>query len=368
MGGGSFAGLTTLPRTFIGQAPSVPGLTLTTLNLNNTYSAGTSPGNAISMRLMPLPFADTITKIYFFISSFTGTASLVNDLNWEVRKGTSIPDTTGGGLVGSGSFDPLSTTGWVNTGTISVALTANQGYFIIFGDADGGAVNFAVVGSSFALNPDWYFACQSVSTTTGFTTRNANATAVMAIVLSAGVYGSAVTAYTNGATTNTKEKGLKIPTSLALVAPLKLWGFIADDSQTANTPLTVRLWSGTDGPASGGGGSVVASGTDSVYGVTGNPSNAVGALFSTAPTLQAGTQYRITLQANTTTNAGGILSIGTGVDASLRQTFIGGGWHHTRDSGASAWTDDTNSMAYFSMIVDDLLMDYTGSKINRGIN
>lgn len=346
--GGSFAGTLTIPRTYVGVTPGLSSPSLVSHNLSNNYVAGTG-GNAIAARMM-WPISDTLNALYFYLVSYAGTAANVTDLNWEVRKGTSIPDTSAPGLVASGTFNPNSATGWLVISGLSVALTANQGYFLIVGDANGNGTDFARVANTFFSDPQGYFLWQAVSTVGGYTTRNAQASAavIVAQLASGSVLGSPYSTSSSGGSSSA-ERGFKIPTALALKGGLKIWGLLGDGAQST-TITGVRVWSGTAGP----GGSPDATGTCIVYGITGNPSNQVGALFGTPYTLLPSTQYRITLTFSGAANSLGKLSIGTGADAVLRSAMFGGGWHHTIESGG-VWSDDQDSCPYATLVVEDLV-------------
>ncbi len=150
----------------------------TTIAFNNNYVSGTS-GNAIAARYLVPVGGKTINSVYFFISSITGTAANVDDINLELRPeasaGAATPAT--GTLTESKTHNPSSTTGWrAVTGWTSV-LTALSRVFFIVGDADGGGTDFATVNavaslmdSSVSLQSETRF--MSARTTGGFNTGN----------------------------------------------------------------------------------------------------------------------------------------------------------------------------------------------------
>jgi hypothetical protein len=317
-----------------------------TLALNNNYVAGTS-GNALSVRYLCPPGGKTINNVYFYISSFTGTAANVDDLNLELRPeasaGAASPDTAT--LTESKTYNPSSTTGWNKvTGWTSVLSALARVYFIV-GDADGGATDFATIATRLAfmdVTSGSQHLCRwlSVTTTGGFASGNSVAGSVvgnMVLTFSdSTVFGNPITGGTAPAS-DTNRRGLVITTS-GLVANVPIFGAVWTVASASISGL--EIWTGSNGPS----GTASNVSTDILYGAA---ANRLGCLTSggTPYTLLAGTQYRIVATySGAVTSGPQRLDIGTGADGNL---------YYARANATTDWSNDLiSSLPAMGLLVD----------------
>lgn len=330
----------------------------TNVSLNNNYVAGTG-GNAIGARLNTL-LSKTINNVYFFISSYTGTASLVTDLNLELRPeasaGATTPNT--GSLTESHTVNPSSATGWINSSGWTSVLSAVTRYFFLVGDANGGATNFASVtrsvssfmdyGTGSATGHNHLSRFLAVSTTAGWTSGNAVAPVpCMVLVFSDGsCFGNPFTG-TSANASNTQQRGLII-TASGLDDTLKIYGL---EWTSANANLSgINIFTGSTAPN----GTADHTSTDIAYDDSGARMGCFtsgGVLYTMSP----GTQYRLVATLSANSAAGPQKNvIGTGADANLRAAMPGrSNWYWTQDNGSTAWSnDDTNSLPAITLLTD----------------
>lgn len=346
----------------LGQSEAFPlklfveqALSLTTVSLNNNYVAGTS-GNAYATRHLCPPGGRTINNVYFFVSSYTGTAANVTDLNLELRPeasaGSGNPNTAS--LTESKTVNPSSATGWINSSGWTSTLTALARNFFIVGDANGNATDFAVctsrsqffdsgVGNTLLARYGTY------TTTSGWSSGNTSSNQPASLVLKfsdGSVIGQPLTANTAPAS-DTNRRGLRI-TSGGLVASLPVFGMLWTVTNANISGMEIY------GTANNPGTSPDNTSTDLLYN---GGAGRVGCLTSggTPYTLAAGTAYRI-VTTNSGANTGGPqrMDIGTGSNSDLTAAMPGGGnFYYARANGTTDWSNDlTTSFPAVGLLID----------------
>lgn len=345
-GSGPSAPRTVLPRVI--QSTSLTA-TQTTLGLDSIYLNGVS-GDAIANRLVPNDNA-TVSLVYFFIVSYTGTAANVNDINLELRNNsfTTGPSTT---LHDSQTKDPASATGWIESTGWTFVVTGGTPYWLVVGDADGGIVDFATLSRHTSL---WGFVSHaadsiSVQTTDGWAsvrTFNVNPSMVVVVFTNGRTLGDPFSAVA-ASTSSTNQRGLRF------IAPatVKLYGSVRHNAIAAATITGINLWADSNGP----GGSADANGTAPLL------ANQVGNVpfgfaFGTPPTVTQGQSYRLVYAYGAASTTPSRLQIGTGSTASLRAAMAGGGdWYWTEANGTTDWSNDnTSEFPGMDVLVEDFL-------------
>lgn len=325
----------------------------TTLALDSAYTYA-SAGDALMYVFTPEE-SGNLTEFWIKVSSYTGTwASTDGVINVQVREGlasTSVPSTT---LTGSFTI-PLdgSTTGWIKTTGISVALTAGKVYCLVIGDADGGASNFVtivnkydsqgsptVTGSPFA----------SITTTSiaGFSSAGTQASGSAACVLKQNgvIYGGSGFSTIATVTNNTVERGLRfqVPEKCTLMGV-----FMPNDSVMLFGNHTFKLYAGATAP----GGSVLTSVTQTSS-TTGASPLPTGVIFSAANRydLQPNTWYRLVVAPVSNINTPRKCTVGGSPDADVLSVFLPFGNGHWIEESGGSWDDaQTNSIPMFGPIL-----------------
>lgn len=339
--------------------------TVTTIALDSNYVAGTG-GDAIGVRYLA-PIAKTINSVYFHISSYTGTAANVNDINLELRPessaGASTPNT--GSLTESKTKDPASATGWIaSTGWTSVISALSRVFFIV-GDADGTGVDFATVTRSAAMYDTFDDLQQGArflvaSTTGGWASGNSVNTAVaMKMVLGFAdgtAFGDPLTANTAPAS-DTNRRGVRI-TSSAILDDIKIFGIEWSGNSSANLS-GIEIYNNANNPGT----SPDHTSTDLLF-IGGNGKQGCMTSGGTPYTLTTGTAYRIvTTYSGATTTGPQRMDIGTGEDATLRKAMAGRGEiYFTRANGTSDWSNDlVGSMPTIGLLINGQVPPPAGS-------
>lgn len=331
----------------------------TTQNLNSAYTYN-SAGQSYAMRVV-LPATKTLTDVYFYISSYTGTAANVNDINVEVRNDS--PNKPGSTQHAVQTVDPASATGWIKVTGFSQSLTAGTVYWIVVADPDGGAVDFAVCTRQYQLSSGWdeqivagpnYLA---LSTSNGWTSPSlAIGVACICLVFNDGSVMGNPYVTSSVAPTNTRQRGIRIENTV-LNADIKVWG--AKMGNTVGNLTSMNFWEDGAGP----GGSPTYQAT--VLYITGRSNvstNIIGAMFGTPITLSALTDYRVVGAFSSNNFNPTRLSIGTGSDANIRGCMLAGGKiYHTDETAGAAWNDDTTLLPALAVLVDDLVTPAGGS-------
>lgn len=338
-----------------GYDTSVIGI-ITTLALDSAYTAG-SAGDVSGVRYQP-GTTRTLNSVYFFVSSYTGTAANVNDLNLELRPeastGALTPDTAT--LTESKTKDPASATGWIASTGWTTSLTALNRYFIAVGDADGNGTDYATVNQrvayyNSATNDNQGNRFNGAQSTAGWSSGNTFSLVGLGCFVLAfadgSSFGNPISTLTTPAS-NTQQRGLRITTS-GLIANVPIFGVTWATSGTGVSGF--KIFTGDTAPD----GSADHTSTSLLYGTT--AASATGCFTSTGAsyTLTAGTAYSIvaTYSVNGTTGPRRA-DIGTGEDATLRLAMPGAGEFYWRqDGGGSTWANDlTGSMPTMGLMID----------------
>lgn len=344
----------------LGLFAGVPLGTANTVALDSAYVAGTS-GDATAVRYHP-GVTRTLNSIYFFISSYTGTAANVNDLNLELRNqasaGSTTPDTTA--TIATAVKDPVSATGWIASTGWSNILSAFTPYFVVIGDTDGDGASYATISYRVPYFESYLSATginvnisrfSSFITTAGWVSGNSNSsTTIGAFVLafSDGTSFGCPFSATGVPASNTNQRGLRITTN-GLITDLPIYGVIWGTS--ASQMSGFKIFVGDAAPDS----TADHISTNLLY----NTASATGAgcLLSAGSiyTLLSGTAYSIVATYSGATNGGPRRAdIGTGEDATLRKAMPGAGEFYWRqDDGGSTWANDLiGSIPAMGLLID----------------
>ena len=324
------------------------------LDLATNYIAGTS-GAALASRIV-MANARTLNSLYVYMLGFSGTRANVNDLNLEVRSDSSgAPDTSGPGLLASGSLDPsASETGWNRLTGLSIALSAGTRYWLICGDADGGGTDYATPAVIQGNSAGYYASvrarrgCGAYTTANGWTTQAERTGRGMVCGIFSDGTGIGFP-FTSGGTvpSSTTQRGLLLQ---GLTEAIEIYGAVASLA-IAGTPA-LNIWANEDGP----GGSPAATGAVSVYGLL---AAASGVLLSAPFTLAKSTQYRVVLKGSSSSTIVRTIKIGTintGSAAELMQAAPGrGGLYYTEErTSPNDWNnDDTTALPLMSLLIQD---------------
>lgn len=323
--------------------------------LDSAYVAGVS-GDAIAMRYVAPVGGKTLSTVYFRVTSYTGTAANVNDLNLEIRAeasaGSVLPNTAA--TVATATKDPVSATGWITSTGWSAALSAMTRYFVIIGDADGNGTDFATLLLRSTSFPNYGSSNstlhQSPTSTINGWSSGGNlllSAATIVLVFSDGTtMGFPFSAFTAPAS-DTYRRGLRIAAG-GLIANLPVFGM---QWAAANANISgMEIYDNANAPGT----SPANTSTDLICGAA-----AIKAGCYTnggAPvTLAVGTDYRIVATFSGATTAGPQrVDIGTGEDATLRSAMPGGGnFYYTRANDTTDWSNDlVGSLPAAGLMVD----------------
>ncbi len=126
--------------------PPTANISVSTIPLNSAYTYDLA-GNAIAFRFM-LNEDLTLTDIYGYLHTLSGTAANVNDLNWKIRDNGAVAGIPGTSVIASGTYDPSgdSPPVWMTLASgLSQALVKQKIYHLILADADGNGTDYATV-------------------------------------------------------------------------------------------------------------------------------------------------------------------------------------------------------------------------------
>lgn len=320
-----------------------------TLALDSNYVNATG-GDAIAHRFV-VPVGETLQKVYYFITAYTGTAANVNDISLELRNNNSStgPSST---LHDSVIHDPASVTSWLATSGWTFTLVSGTLYWLVVGDADGNGTDFATVLRSTGRTSQVadYSMGNAVQTTDGWVSVRTITNQLSNIILlfdSGRIQGDPISA-SAASTSSTNQRGLRF------VAPVTcaVFGMVSTNAELAALS-GVGLWSGSNGPSGspdGGTGTIALPGT-TVGGVD------RGFAFGTMPTLQQGVAYRIVFTYASAGTQPLRYQIGTGADAALRSAMLGGGaWYWAEANGTTNWNNDnTSEFPAVDVILEDFV-------------
>lgn len=329
--------------------PSGPATT----SLNNNYVAGTS-GNAAACRIWPTENL-TLSYLYFWINSFTGTAASVTDINVELRSEASFFLPTTASSLNTGTVDPASNIGWIKGPVFNASLTAATPYWGCVGDANGSGTNFALISrggtnGTYQTLQQFYSRHPSYTTSAGFTaaTFEGRVSQIVAVFSNGGAIGDP---FSTSAlpTSDANQKGLYIS---GLLNSLTIYGMIGDVS-SANL-AGISVWAGTHGPGSNHGTDADGVGTTIIPVASGNKG---GAYLATPYTLAANTAYRIVFRSGAS-NAQiprklQIGTVGVGSTADLLGAFPGGGGCYWTAESSGSWVDDLTAFPAVGLYILD---------------
>jgi hypothetical protein len=332
------------PRDFIGTSGFTAGAQQT-IALDSAYTSG-SAGDAIAARLS-IAKNSTLSDIYFFIVSYTGTAANVNDIDYEVRTGTVTTVTTSaGGLVATGTKNPASATGWIRISSLSAALTAGTFYYIILGDAEGNGTDFATLLSSHTMSLTSLVMSAAdymeATTTNGWTavTLNNRASNLVLVFADGTIRGNPFTANA-GSTSSTNRRGLSVD---GFRSYLKVYGLVTGISANISG---VELIFNDSTP----GGATLASSTV----LTGGTTGINGGLFTDPYLCGPGIPYRFVFTYGGAATVPNKCSVGSGADANILASMLGSGnWYWAEANGTTNWSnDDTTSWPFMGIMLED---------------
>ena len=338
---------------------SVP--TINTYALDSAYTFN-SAGDAIAQRVR-VQRAVTLAAIYFSISSVTGTAANVNDLDFELRNddGSDLtPNRVSPTLHTSGSMNPnadASFVGWHKIDPADFAMTKGVTYWAIMADADGGAVDFATLsrGEGQAAFEVFKHKAGVHDTTNGFSS-NAIArgeSSLIVLEFTDGSVNGRSTILGSAATSSTNRKGMYIG---GVTGPLSIYGAFCYSTGSVNIS-GIELYDSGTLP----GGTPLRSGTDILRSTLGTR---IGAALSSPYTLEAATVYRLVFTFSAAFTEPRKLGFGAnanGHGAVLKKARFGGGdWYYAEANGTTDWSnDDQNVMPHMPVLIEDTVATAT---------
>lgn len=348
----SYPGYTNIP-TALRIVPNISiqsTLTHGTTALSSAYTAG-SAGNAGYSRIQGWGNI-TISSVYFFIPSFTGTAASVTTVNLEIRSGTATAvDNTGPGLLASASINPGGTTGWKVFSGINLALSAGNYYWIPIADADGNGTNFANInrsitnfpyGSELTIYP---FNIGYTTTNGGSTVTAQNTSSSFVVIFSDGnILG--IPFASSAVSGGSNSRGLRFLNGFPFDCILHglVWRPTASSSVSGGS-----IWTGTTGPT----GTPFLTSTTMIKQWVSSANN-YAVLFSTPTTLTHDTSFRAVINLSGAASTLTKFSMGSGADATLKTAMPGyGEWYWTENS-AGVWSDETDAFAAIGLIIDEI--------------
>lgn len=344
MSGGTYTSAWGIPRIRLMRNALSAAQTTQALSTNYVYGTG---GIAVAHRFVPYA-TTTLATVYYFVSSYTGTAANVTTLNFELRD-NSVTIGAGTTLIDSKTVDPSSGTGWLTSTGWTGAVTSGAQHWVVLGDADGNGTDNAVIvyQTNQYTELGLYVDQISASVTAGFTVAPTfgNRISNLCLVMANGrTFGNPITALALS-TSSTNQRGLRF------IAPTTctVYGAIA----TTGANLSgINLWAGSNGP----------SGSADANGTVAFPQNAVGGAdsgfaFGTPATLTQGQTYRLVFTYSGAATTPSRFQIGTGTDATLRGMMQGDGtWYWTEASGTTDWSNDnTSEFPTMDVILDDFV-------------
>lgn len=293
-------------------------------NLNNAYTRG-SAGACVLARFIA-PVTARLTDVYIFSKTLTGAAGLVCDLCDYTD-----PDTLST-LIESVAWTCNGTAKWNRAQFATNSLTAGSLYFLVIGDPDGAAPNFAQVQyqSSSGETANQRAIFQSYTSSNGGSTLvTRNAPPLVLKFADGTIMGVPFT--TSGAdTSNSLERGMLV----RMAERFKLAG-VGFNSATGSNISGAKIYASGTAP----GGTALAS-----FSGAAGINSFQHLLFSSPYQLEAKTWYRVVLTYSGNSTDPGYLQVqdpSTYADV-LSAAFLSGDAYHTIDNGAGGWTDSTD--------------------------
>lgn len=337
----------------IGQTPS-------TIDLNTNYVYLTS-GNAVAARVW-LATAKTLTTVYYFVSTHTGTP----DLLFEFRnEGSLKPGST---LHTSATASPGGT-GWKSFTSVSFASSAGTKYWGIVADPDGATNGTATVLRNTTNASIDFNSHAGYSTANGFNTTAVASNNAGSVVFTFDDNTSAgwpVTANASPAS-STNRRGWYLSTGLT--ETIKILGMMISNS-SLTTSSGVEAYEGPTLP----GGTTAASGTVATYAGSGVSGSLNGYIFDTPAqsyTVPKATPVRIVFTFSSASSSVSQLQIGAGANADLRRALWGGGnfyWGQADETGPNWNNDDIDAFPGAQLIIEDQIAGAGGGlRVHPGL-
>lgn len=327
-----------------------------------TFQGGGTTNHAIWSRVI-LFENETLNNAYVFISSFTGTAANVTDLNFELRNDNGSGTNASTTLHANTTANPSSNTGWLAFTGMSFAMTAGTLYWAICGDANGNATDFATLQYTFQnnsviprlgeLNQD----CGSVQD--GLLANPTQAIQCANFILefaSGRTYGWGVTS-DPASTNSTNRRGWRVD---GFTGGLKVRGLLINDGTNLSQ---FEVHDDTSAPGSG----ILASGTIPLK--TNSNSN-LGMALTTPYAVTQAIPYRFVHSFSALSTGPNTFKLGaTNSNTSVRKAKIGGsGCYWAEANGTTNWANDNlDATVHGGLVVDDLVAG-GGLLRNPGMN
>jgi hypothetical protein len=289
---------------------------------------------------------ETVTDFYVFTSSaLTGAPTL----KWEIRTSNgNAPDTTGPGLVASGTFTPAGST-WNKVTGLSVALSVGTVYWLIIGGnvADGSnKVDLMRQSLNENSGTSIYAPYAAGFTSNGWSGASSvfNAFSSICMAFASGrVIGDPFTSETGVSSTN--RRGMFIG---SLDPNIGIYGIVGASGAVSGSNGG-EIWHDTSGPS----GSPAAS---SVLQFLTDVGSIGGYLFGGPQKIPQGSTARVVFAYSGAGTAPTKMNIGTGTDANLRAMMFGdGAWYAAQANGTTDWSgDDINAFPRMNPLIEDV--------------
>ena len=310
-------------------------VTQTTLGLTTPYVYN-SAGHVVAWRIQPNE-AGTITNIYYYATSITGTPGTIIELR---NDGSPKPGTTA----------HISTThsptvvGWQNVSGLSFATTARTVYWLCVGAGAGNTAGHTVTAIRYinfagSNQSEFVHFSNSTNAANGFAsnpTMDGRVGAFLLVYSNGAVWGRPFTSVVTPAS-STNKRGSRF-SSQFFAADLRVAGVIWSSAHVNISG--VNIYEGTNGPSAGE--SLITADF-----ITSATPQKQGCWFGDAGYLfRAGAQYSVVNTFSAATTAGILrMQIGTGSDANLKAAMPGGGAHTYVEESGGAWVETTDEMA-----------------------
>lgn len=296
----------------------------------------------------------SITKVYFYTHSFTGTAANVNDVDIEIRSetGTYQIDTSGPGLLGSATVVPSTTANRHNGYTsFNVALTKDLMYFVLIVDPDGNTTDYISIsteisGNTMLANTGIIYTHMGIGTTNGGTTYGVNTASGLLIFFSDGtILGSP--AFATSSPSSSATRGMKIKNGFTF--PIKPRALIGIGSSPGTSISGAQIWTGTTGPS----GTPFLSSSQFVK-QNNDSSRYAGYYFSNPGIIENLTSFRAVFTYSGSVGNLAKLTVSPTGNTDLQSALPGGGNFVWTESSGGSWADDNDSISTITLMVDEI--------------
>ena len=320
--------------------------------LNTAYTAG-SAGKGVLSRIQPYDSL-TINKVYFNVSSYTGTAANVTDIEVTIRSGTvTTVDNTGPGLLGSGSVNPTHVNGeWNGVTGLSVAVSPGSYYWVIVSDASGNGTDYATV--NYSVNNSYGFDTRSIlgphasySTTDGAASLTSDNTSSAIIIFFSNGEIWGLSDFANSNPNGSQTRGMRVASGFPFdIVPRALMFY----PNGTNTMSGGDIWLNSNGP----------SGTPYIQSVNyvnvlDSGAVRVGVAFASAAlTIPANTPFRAVFNYSGANNTMAKHSAAPTGNADLRLALPDRGNIYWTEASGGSWLDDMDSIASLGLLIDEI--------------